>query len=58
MWYCPTCKEHVQANKKMEIWRLPDVLIVHLKRFSHNRWQRQKLNVPVDYPLEGLDLTK
>lgn len=58
MWYCPTCKEQVQAHKKMELFKLPDVLIVHLKRFSHNRWHRQKLNVPVDYPLDGLELSK
>jgi ubiquitin C-terminal hydrolase len=56
MWHCPTCKEQVQAHKKMEIFKLPEVLIVHLKRFSHSRVHRQKLNVPVDFPLAGLDL--
>jgi ubiquitin carboxyl-terminal hydrolase 4/11/15 len=35
MWYCPTCKEHRQATKKLELWRVPEVLVVHLKRFSY-----------------------
>ena len=35
-WYCPTCKEHIQAEKKMSVWRLPPILIIHLKRFKYN----------------------
>eukprot|EP00959_Pyramimonas_sp_CCMP1952_P230221 4813321-Pyramimonas_sp.AAC.1 len=23
MWYCPKCKEHRQATKKLEMWRVP-----------------------------------
>jgi ubiquitin C-terminal hydrolase len=38
MWYCPTCKTHRQASKKLDLWRLPEVLVVHLKRFSYTRW--------------------
>jgi len=33
-WYCPDCKNHVRAFKKMEIWSLADTMIVGLKRFS------------------------
>jgi ubiquitin C-terminal hydrolase len=36
-WYCPRCKEHVQADKKLDLWALPDTLVVHLKRFSYTR---------------------
>jgi ubiquitin C-terminal hydrolase len=32
--YCPDCKKHVLAFKKMVAWRIPPVLIVHLKRFD------------------------
>ncbi|GLE08596.1 hypothetical protein PINS_up019881 [Pythium insidiosum] len=35
LWYCSRCKEHRQARKTMEIWKLPDVLIVSLKRFEY-----------------------
>jgi hypothetical protein len=34
MWYCGHCKEHVQAEKRLEIWSLPDFLILQLKRFE------------------------
>lgn len=56
-WYCPRCKEHRQANKKFELWKVPDILVMHLKRFSSNRNFRDKLELFVDYPIEGLDLS-
>ncbi|SNX86256.1 related to UBP12 - ubiquitin C-terminal hydrolase [Melanopsichium pennsylvanicum] len=55
-WYCPGCKEFRQATKKFDLWKAPDILVVHLKRFSAGRHSRDKLNVLVDFPLEGLDL--
>ncbi|CAD8132028.1 unnamed protein product [Paramecium pentaurelia] len=36
-WYCNKCKKHVQASKKMEIYKVPQILIIHLKRFKTNR---------------------
>jgi ubiquitin carboxyl-terminal hydrolase 4/11/15 len=56
-WYCPTCKEHRQAEKRLELWKIPDILVMHLKRFSSNRSFRDKLEIKVDYPVEGLDMT-
>ncbi|EJU03817.1 UCH-domain-containing protein [Dacryopinax primogenitus] len=56
LWYCPQCKKHQQATKKFEIWSVPDILVVHLKRFSSGRLLRDKLDMMVDFPLEGLDL--
>ncbi len=35
--YCPRCKAHVCADKKLDLWNLPEVLVVHLKRFSYTR---------------------
>ncbi|KAG8862154.1 CSN-associated deubiquitinating enzyme Ubp12 [Tulasnella sp. 330] len=55
-WYCPRCKKHQQATKKFDIWKVPDILVVHLKRFSNSRVLRDKIDVPVDFPVEGLDL--
>ena len=57
-WYCPRCKEHRQAHKKFELWKVPDILVMHLKRFSSNRNFRDKLELHVDYPVEGLDLSE
>jgi ubiquitin carboxyl-terminal hydrolase 4/11/15 len=56
-WYCPKCKEFRRASKKFELWKAPDILIIHLKRFSASRGLRDKLDVMVDFPTEGLDLT-
>lgn len=56
-WYCPRCKEHRRASKTFELWKAPDVLVIHLKRFSAHGRFNNKLDVMVDFPLEGLDLT-
>lgn len=56
-WYCPKCKDQRCAYKKLDIWRLPEVLILHLKRFSQGKYRRKKLECSVDFPLEGLDMT-
>lgn len=57
MWYCPRCKEHRRASKKFDLWKTPDILVAHLKRFSSSGWRRDKLDVLVDFPIENLDLT-
>ncbi|KAL8702608.1 MAG: hypothetical protein Q9201_004214 [Fulgogasparrea decipioides] len=56
-WYCPRCKEHRRASKKFELWTAPDILVIHLKRFSSQGRLRDKLDVTVDFPVQGLDLT-
>jgi ubiquitin carboxyl-terminal hydrolase 4/11/15 len=56
-WYCPRCKEHRRATKKFELWKTPDILVMHLKRFSSHALRRDKLDVFVDFPTESLDLT-
>ena len=56
-WYCPRCKEHRRATKKFELWKTPDILVMHLKRFSSSGMRRDKLDVLVDFPIENLDLT-
>jgi len=56
LWYCPRCKKHQQATKKFDLWKAPDILVVHLKRFSNNRSLRDKIDTHIDFPVEGLDL--
>ncbi|VAH15520.1 unnamed protein product [Triticum turgidum subsp. durum] len=58
MWYCPCCKEHRQASKKLDLWRLPEILVVHLKRFSYSRYMKNKLDTFVNFPIHDLDMTK
>jgi len=60
MWYCNRCKQHVQAWKQIRLYRTPPILIIHLKRFlfSATTHRRDKIDVQVEFPLEGLDLTE
>ncbi|CAN1277741.1 Ubiquitin carboxyl-terminal hydrolase 8 [Linum perenne] len=57
MWYCPNCKKPRQATKKLDLWRLPEILVIHLKRFSYNRYLNEKLETYVDFPTDDLDLS-
>lgn len=58
LWYCPRCKDHRRASKKFELWKCPDILVIHLKRFSSSRSFRDKIDVLIDFPIEKLDLTE
>ncbi|CAJ1411515.1 unnamed protein product [Effrenium voratum] len=55
--YCRKCKEHRCQSKKLDLWSLPPVLVVHLKRFGRERLDGPlvKIGCPVDFSLE-LDL--
>lgn len=57
LWYCPRCKTHQQASKKFDLWHMPEIVVVHLKRFSHTRTWRDKIDAFIDFPIKGLDLT-
>lgn len=56
-WKCPHCKQLQQGMVKMSLWTLPDILILHLKRFRQVGEQRNKLTTFVPFPLAGLDMT-
>ena len=32
-WYCNKCKEHRDIHKKLELYKIPKILIVQIKRF-------------------------
>jgi len=55
-WYCPKCETSVQAFKKLDLWKLPNILVIHLKRFSYTKYSRDKLTVNVEFPLDDLQL--
>ncbi|KAH3765175.1 ubiquitin carboxyl-terminal hydrolase 4 [Pelomyxa schiedti] len=57
LWYCPGCKSHQPAAKKLDFWKIPPTLIVHLKRFKERCWQ-DKLDIPVRFPVTNLYMTK
>lgn len=56
-YHCSHCKQKKPATKKLQIWKLPPILIVHLKRFNfvNNKWVKsQKV---VNFPYEDFDPT-
>lgn len=56
--YCSKCKAHVQGIKKMDIYKAPKILIMHLKRFKQNGYYSSKNNKNIIFPIEGLDISK
>lgn len=48
----------MEAEKKMDLWSTPEILVIHLKRFSYTRYFRDKLDMHVSFPIEGLDLSE
>ena len=63
-YYCPSCRRHVCALKLIALWSVPDILIIHLKRFTFDTCMlsggmlRSKIDNTVEFPIHGLDLTK
>ncbi|PWZ03562.1 hypothetical protein BCV70DRAFT_155655 [Testicularia cyperi] len=57
MWNCPACKKPRKATKRLSISRLPQVLLIHLKRFSFKGPFTDKVDTTVSFPTSNLDLT-
>ena len=55
-WYCPKCKEHVLAKKKMEFFYLPKILIICFKRFVKDSFYWEKNDDEVNFPINDLDM--
>ncbi|KAF3846888.1 hypothetical protein F7725_003966 [Dissostichus mawsoni] len=49
-WKCPHCQQLQQGTVKMNLWTLPDILILHLKRFRQVGDRRNKLTTFVQFP--------
>lgn len=56
--YCSKCKDFKVQTKMMSLWRLPPVVIIQLKRFQFTQHMRRKLRDFVNFPVEGLDLSR
>lgn len=58
-WFCPKCKKHTRARKKMDVWNCSEILVIHLKRFSATRYGgRDKVTSEVTFPINSLDMSK
>jgi len=56
--YCSKCKDFQIQTKRMSLWRLPPVVIIQFKRFQFTQHMRRKLRDFVQFPVEGLDLSR
>lgn len=53
---CARCKQRRKCTKRFSIQKLPENLVLHLKRFSPQH--RRKLETNVQYPISDLDMRK
>ncbi|KAM9540588.1 ubiquitin carboxyl-terminal hydrolase 2 isoform 1-T1 [Salvelinus alpinus] len=53
---CCRCKARRKCTKKFTIQKFPQILVLHLKRFSENRVRTSKLSTYVNFPLKELDM--
>ena len=54
IFFCERCKNKFKSTKKLEIYNIPKILIIQIKRFNNN----SKINTKVNFPLYNLDLSK
>ena len=57
-WICPICEIQVEAYKKFDIWKVPPVLMFHLKRFQYSTEIKGKITKYVRYPLVNFNLAE
>ncbi|KAM9785613.1 ubiquitin carboxyl-terminal hydrolase 2 [Neosynchiropus ocellatus] len=53
---CERCNRHTQSTKRLSIQRFPQVIVLHLNRFTTSRWSISKSTVHVSFPVTDLDL--
>ncbi|CAD8143064.1 unnamed protein product [Paramecium octaurelia] len=56
-WKCPKCQETRDCKKGIRIWKLPNILIIHLKRFEYGTKSTGKITQKVNFPLNQLDMS-
>merc|ERR1719347_1724475 len=55
--FCPQCNKKREVVKKLGVWSVPDVLVVHLKRFRQSTRVTNKLETMVEFPMENFDMS-
>ena len=59
-WRCPHCQEYLPVVKTLGLWSLPDILVVHFKRFRQHHGKganAAKLTTMVKFPLHSFDMS-
>ena len=57
-YFCGKCKKKQDARKMLALSKLPEILMVHIKRFSHDSFWRSssKVNTIVNFGLNAFDI--
>jgi len=55
--FCSKCKKHQNTELKTDVWRVPPILILHLKRFQYTSYSRRKLHNIVRFPIHNFDMS-
>ncbi|KAK7088273.1 hypothetical protein V1264_022209 [Littorina saxatilis] len=55
LYHCSYCKKQVLATKKLDIWRLPPILVINLKRFQYMSGRWVKSHKIVRFPRTDFD---
>ncbi len=55
---CENCKMKCPALVDTKISRIPDIMIVHLKRFAYHSGYLEKIEDLVTFPINNLDISK
>ncbi|KAM6907506.1 ubiquitin carboxyl-terminal hydrolase 2 isoform 2-T2 [Xenentodon cancila] len=53
---CNRCKARRKCTKRFSIQKFPQILVLHLKRFSDSNVRASKLSTFVNFPLKDLDM--
>lgn len=53
---CERCRQRRRSTKALRVERLPQILVLHLKRFSYTIRSRAKISTEVRFPLQSLDM--
>ncbi|KAK9874217.1 hypothetical protein WA026_002571 [Henosepilachna vigintioctopunctata] len=56
-YHCSNCQDKQPATKKLQIWRLPPILIIHLKRFDYVNSKWVKTQKVVNFQFKNFDPT-
>lgn len=59
-WRCPHCQKYLPVVKTLGLWSLPDILVIHFKRFRQQQSkgpESAKLTTTVTFPLNDFDMT-
>jgi len=54
---CARCKKKRTIVKSLTIFKCPEVLVLHIKRFQFTSIVRQKLSTSIHFPISSLDIS-